>query len=192
MKENNVRIGGRLIVENNIGRNIYLSGGKKLTLSAPLTDGASIGISTEKDDWDIQLTRDYGAHNGSADPSLYFFSDTGLGIHLKNEEACTGVLRPEGTPFVDFKDQIQTDLSRLSGTNWMSGISGERYLNEINLPSTHDSAMKKVSARGTWGGEVGKLWAKCQYRYIDEQLEDGIRRLDLRLNNSLIRETQVA
>lgn len=85
--------------------------------------------------------------------------------------------RGADAPFIDWRYQINTDVSSLSATNWMSGISGERLLTEINLPGTHDSCTKVV----TGGISILRSFANTQIRYIDEQLEDGIRWLDIRL-----------
>lgn len=171
------------VIEKNIGKNVYLPEGKVITLTRMLGDDASVGVATEKDSLGITLTRNYYYYMNNKDPGLCFFSDDGYDIRLEDFEAQTTFMREEGEQFLPRGDRIETNISRLNGTNWMSGISGERYLSEINIPSTHDSAMKNISARGTWGGIVGEEWAQCQYRYIDEQLQDGIRRLDLRLNN---------
>ena len=68
----------------------------------------------------------------------------------------------------------------------MSGISGERTLNEINIPGTHDSSMNKLkwhtfSSITTISGHAKN--ARTQTLYIDEQLDAGYRYIDLRVNN---------
>ena len=41
----------------------------------------------------------------------------------------------------------EADLNgKINGTNWMSGISGERRLHEITMPGTHDSGMANIEA----------------------------------------------
>ena len=89
--------------------------------------------------------------------------------------------------FMDPADQpVETDISKLDGTNWMAGIRGDRYLNEFNIPYTHDCAMQDyidhpISSPGATFG--GGSFSKTQYYQIDGQLERGVRILDLRLNN---------
>lgn len=77
----------------------------------------------------------------------------------------------------------------LNGKNWMSGISGDRYLYEINLPGSHDSAM--INCKNSTNNYVklfgisvfnsGK-YAKTQSLSIPQQLEAGVRYLDLRFS----------
>lgn len=72
------------------------------------------------------------------------------------------------------------DFSKLNGTNWMSGVDGQRKLSDINIPGTHDSGCNKVYSAYLYAAEDG---AKTQSRYIEEQLEDGVRIFDLRLTD---------
>lgn len=75
----------------------------------------------------------------------------------------------------------------LNGKNWMSGIPDERYIYEINLPGTHDSttAYSKNSTEnyvklfGIPVFDSGK-YAKTQSLTLPEQLNAGVRYLDLR------------
>lgn len=70
----------------------------------------------------------------------------------------------------------------LNSTNWMSGISGDRYLNEINIPGTHDAGCANVWCYHL----VGDLFedrAVTQKLYIDQQLNAGVRLLDLRVTD---------
>ena len=84
--------------------------------------------------------------------------------------------------FIDPSRNIRTDYENINSQNWMSFVSGERTLNTINIPGTHDSAMKEVFTFK--GGLIrSDSRAKTQYLYIDEQLNAGVRRLDLRLNS---------
>ncbi len=96
----------------------------------------------------------------------------------------------ENNEFIKKNDRI-ADYSNLDGTNWMSGISGERKLNEINIPGTHDSAAYKLDGDGSLLDyytsvdglfSISKEFAQTQKLYIDEQLKAGIRYLDIRLN----------
>ena len=99
-------------------------------------------------------------------------------------------------PFIPWNDQMKADTDTLTSQNWMAGISGERYLNEINMPGSHDAGMYNVQelADGAidktsdlgqalmgLGYAIGANMAKTQTTYIDEQLKNGARVLDLRL-----------
>ncbi|MDO4538152.1 MAG: hypothetical protein Q4B54_08320 [Coriobacteriales bacterium] len=123
------------------------------------------------------------------------FASTPLGIvHLQalipdeNSEYLRYMIETTGktgeptTRTSDFLDKsllwTPANPDELSSADWMSGIPGERRLNEINIPCTHDSGCMDVDGLG-----VGADWAQTQVRYIDEQLADGVRKLDIRLNN---------
>ena len=83
----------------------------------------------------------------------------------------------------------ESDLAaggKINGTNWMSGISGERYLHEITMPGTHDSGMANVKAGEAVLDTVSKkFWwtAETQDLGIDDQLAAGVRVFDLRLTD---------
>ncbi len=77
----------------------------------------------------------------------------------------------------------------LNGKNWMSGIPDESYLCEINLPGTHDSATaycKNSTDNYVWffGRPVFNTgeYAKTQLLTLPEQLNAGVRYLDLRFS----------
>lgn len=77
----------------------------------------------------------------------------------------------------------------LNGKNWMSAIPDGRYLYEINLPGTHDSATaycknstdNYVRLFGRPVFNAGE-YAKTQSLTLPEQLNAGVRYLDLRLS----------
>lgn len=64
--------------------------------------------------------------------------------------------------------------NNLTGANWMSGISDDTYLSDISIPGTHDSGSRIVDS-------YASKWAKCQSLSITEQLNIGVRYLDMRL-----------
>lgn len=64
------------------------------------------------------------------------------------------------------------------GSHWMGALEDGKYLYELSIPGTHDSAALVETARGT---------AKCQRLNLAEQLAAGIRYLDIRcrhINNA--------
>lgn len=75
---------------------------------------------------------------------------------------------------------------KINGTNWTSGISGERRLHEITIPGTHDSGMANVEVGNSVLDFVVnrfKWTARTQDLGIDDQLTAGVRMFDLRLTD---------
>ena len=163
---------------------VYLASGKKLVIDDALSEGSKINVALD-DTWGI-FTNGFKTYHSDANPSDWFTSDLGYSVlKTADGEAELKLVLDDGSRFIDFYNRIN-DTSKLTKANWMSGISGDRYINEINLPCTHDSAMKVVlshtfSSIGSFFNYSGN--AQTQVRYIDEQMNDGIRRLDIRLNN---------
>ncbi len=58
-----------------------------------------------------------------------------------------------------------------SNSNWMSEIDDSRYLSQISIPGTHDSAALYESIAGT---------TKCQKLTLSEQFNCGVRYIDIR------------
>lgn len=88
-----------------------------------------------------------------------------------------------------FAAQSGAGDNSLNGKNWMSGIPDGRYLCEINLPGTHDSAT--VYCKNSTENEVKLFgrsvfhageYAKTQSLTLPEQLNAGVRYLDLRFS----------
>ena len=156
-------------------------------------ENAKISVKTVTDT-DI-LTSGFIRYHKVESPAQYFVSTVGLAVVLDNGEARLALEGDGETdyarPFVSRNDQVKP-VNELSSVNWMAGISGERYLNEINLPGSHDSGMNNVahlmddatSLAGFFAQGFAVSYATTQVRFIDEQLEEGVRRLDIRLNNS--------
>jgi len=61
--------------------------------------------------------------------------------------------------------------------NWMSGIKDETLMRNLSIPGTHDSATKGVR-------DITAHWARTQSLTISEQLELGVRYLDIRVNEN--------
>lgn len=59
--------------------------------------------------------------------------------------------------------------------NWMDYLPDSALIVNINFPGTHDSGTSKVTT-------LTELYAKCQTKSISNQLNSGIRYLDLRIN----------
>lgn len=70
----------------------------------------------------------------------------------------------------------ETTLDKVTLPNWMSAIRGETKLTEITMPGTHDSAARNFRGIGALATGI----AKCQDLTITEQLNAGVRFLDIR------------
>jgi len=66
---------------------------------------------------------------------------------------------------------FSTVSGQAAGNNWMAGVDGEKYLYELSIPGTHDS--------GALYEEFYDI-SKCQVLTIPEQLNAGVRYLDIR------------
>lgn len=124
-------------------------------------------------------------------PSVYFTSDEGHSVSLdftQGDYAEAILQDAQGNhlkrvrPFVPENQQFETDTRRLFSDNWMAGISGERYLNEINIPGTHDSGCRKTITYDMLYQPFNR-YAQTQTSYINDQLRLGVRHIDIRLNN---------
>jgi 1-phosphatidylinositol phosphodiesterase len=61
--------------------------------------------------------------------------------------------------------------SAVSPADWMASLPGNKRISELSIPGTHDAGALYEPWRGT---------TRCQTRTIPEQLEDGVRFLDIR------------
>ena len=179
-----LNIEGSLVVKNNeatTGNNVYLPRDHYITFSGPMTKGAQVDVSL-RDDWGV-FAKDYSTHN-SDDPATFFTSVEGYTVSLANGEPYMG----ETAQTLEKGGARSVSANGVSSRNWMSGIPDERRLNEINIPGTHDSAMYRLrySLFGS-GLQKWAVWyqknAQTQYRYINQQMDEGFRIFDLRLNN---------
>ena len=187
--------GSPVVRKNNArgaGNDVFLPG--YLSVIGAFDDGAKVGIALE---YGLGMfTFDYSKYNPGKDPAQYFVSTEGyvvaLGISEVFLEKDTFGETDYEKPFIDWNDQIKTDSDALCSQNWMSGISGERYLNEINMPGAHDAGMRRIEY---YNGDDNTAWvsyfsygtgakyATTQTDYIDRLLAMGARQLDVRLND---------
>lgn len=69
-----------------------------------------------------------------------------------------------------YKDDSITSL------NWMSKLSDDIYLTDINIPGVHDAATANMDMN---------ISSSCQMLYMDDLLDAGVRYFDLRLGTSI-------
>lgn len=70
-----------------------------------------------------------------------------------------------------------TYSSYVDGPCWMKYVDGNKYLDELSIPGTHDSSTCSIDN----DTEPQTSLAKCQQDYIPTQLLEGIRYFDIRL-----------
>ncbi len=185
-----LNIQGSIIAEFNTagaGNDFYLQKDKYLTVVGSL-EGSYIGILKYLRLGEI--ARGYSDHN-TVDPSNYFFTysiSTGATLDGNKVVLKDGVKGNVESSFISYDNGA--DLRRIAGNNWMAGIDGERTLNEINIPGTHDTAMRNIVNEAGIGStaNAGAKYARTQYRYPTEQYEEGVRYVDIRLHNRHVRE----
>ncbi len=74
----------------------------------------------------------------------------------------------------------------LDTSKWMEDCNDEKYLTELSIPGTHDSCTfnyKLINGIKFINSKIGddpSGLVKCQERSLTEQLERGIRCLDIR------------
>ena len=177
-------ISGALEVHDNKGgqgANVYLSSGKAMTVAGAMKNGAKVGL-TLADNVGV-FARDFAAKNPNQAPNLYFASDENYILELENGDA---MLEREAFDPSALNISRTASYENVNSRNWLSAVPGERQLNDINIPGTHDSSMNslRVARLSSITSVAGmEMNARTQYLYIDEQLNAGIRWLDLRCNN---------
>lgn len=65
------------------------------------------------------------------------------------------------------------DIGGFNKNRWMAEINGEKYINEISIPGSHDTCALYEPIRQL---------AKCQYHTVTDQLNMGVRYIDIRAN----------
>lgn len=65
------------------------------------------------------------------------------------------------------------DIGGFTQNNWMANIDGEKSINEISIPGSHDTCALYEPLREL---------AKCQTHTVTDQLNMGVRYLDIRVN----------
>ncbi len=177
-----MRAMGNTVISDNEGSDVYLPGKMVLVISQnnPLGSEASIGITHPAGPGKFTMDFERYMPEGSM-PDTYFFSNDGYMVTKHEGEGYLALDLDEAHKFLKQNERVNTNVKSLSPANWMSGVSGERYLNEINIPGTHDTAMNNVSSFGCLSGDIGAARAKTQKEYLFEQLDNGARFFDIRM-----------
>ena len=128
--------------------------------------------------WHIAKSESGARKSGISSTEAEYRFDFGLNFAVQNAPYyLIAEFVPVGTEYDRY-----VDPDNLYGTNWMSGIPGDRLLSEINIPGTHDTMCKNVWCYHAFGSEY-EYSALTQGLTLKEQLAAGVRLLDLRLTN---------
>ena len=128
--------------------------------------------------WHISRSENGARKSGISSTEAEYHFEFGLNYVVSNAPYyLIAEFVPVGTEY----DQY-VDLDNLYGTNWMSGIPGDRLLSEINIPGTHDTMCRKVWCYHAFG-QMYERTALTQDLTLEQQLAAGVRLLDLRLTN---------
>ena len=131
------------VITDNSGSNVYLYK-EVITLNGSLTDGARISVSTYDDTG--KFTKDFESKNKNVAPNTFFVSDYAYEVYPDDGEAALKcIVDDDPNAFIDKNNNI-IDYNKVGGRNWMSAVSGERKLNEINVIRAHDAAMNNAQA----------------------------------------------
>ena len=102
--------------------------------------------------------------------ALFLIWGTCLLFGACDDTGFDGVIPPDTqTPALGLSADASSPA--ISSWNWMEGQDDATFLSEISIPGTHDSGARHEPIAGT---------AKCQNLTIAEQLNNGIRFLDIR------------
>lgn len=157
------------------------------------SEGANVHVWKEGDDADDNMSKWFKlVKDNDSDPETFYIMNVKSNKYLAPEnffntkkdyngrqclaEGKNTVLSSE--PFRWRVEVInRTPDSVQSTREWMSRISDDKLLSEINIPGTHDSSTANVE--GSWN--EGYNLVACQKYFIPEQLQVGVRAFDLRM-----------
>ncbi|WP_240769188.1 phosphatidylinositol-specific phospholipase C domain-containing protein, partial [Paracoccus liaowanqingii] len=82
--------------------------------------------------------------------------------------------------FLLFFNSINSFAEEFHNQNWMSQIADETAISELSIPGTHESACTKGVKVPIWGKDYGKCQNGPYQTVITDQLNMGVRFLDIR------------
>ncbi len=92
------------------------------------------------------------------------------------------LLRVFAVPAIAVAPTFDGDPEHLTGANWMSGIADERLLSDMDIPGTHNAGFSRVYLDGQTTAHADAAdYVVSQSKTIPQQLDDGVRLLDLDL-----------
>ena len=142
-----IYVQGTPVIRDNFGTSIYIDSGDRIHLNGALNAGSRLGVTLRNEFG--AFTDGFNRYHSGGDPADFFFSDYGYEIYkTDNGEAALRWILEEDNGFIDRNNNI-VDSNKVNGNNWMSAVSGERTINELNLVRAHDAAMNDVSGNLT-------------------------------------------
>lgn len=111
-------------------------------------------------------------------PSFDFFMCFTIFLTKKKVNNAMSEIKSPSFPFLTWikalrGNYVHKDIGNFDKNNWMSRLDGEKYINEISVPGSHDTCALY---------EPLKELAKCQMYTVTDQLNMGVRYLDIRAN----------
>ncbi|MBW0597615.1 hypothetical protein MADP07_00462 [Mycoplasma anatis] len=96
----------------------------------------------------------------------------------------SSAIEAQTVPYTDLNDThaYYYSSTKLNFNDWMSAVPGWKKLGDLNIPGTHDSGM--FSGHGI-AYAFGKAYAKTQSLNWAQQLKQGIRFFDIRVNEEM-------
>lgn len=137
------------------------------------SEGAQVHIWQEDSNNLAQYWRFLYAGDG-----YYYIQNAYTGMYLTNRDGDqdgSNVIMT-ATPTKWRVDVLNNTAQETLGTTWMSGISDDTLLSEINIPATHDTG----TAQALLTESEGTSMVKCQQLYVNQQLNVGVRAFDIR------------
>lgn len=104
------------------------------------------------------------------EPALLYANEAGDTSSSSSEDAIVSLA--DSSPGAS--SELNTANVGLTGKNWMSYVDGGLSLGRINIPGSHDSGTRFMYSSDAHAG-----YGLCQDTTIAEQLDNGIRSLDM-------------
>lgn len=105
-------------------------------------------------------------------------------ISLLTPLIASSVIVEQNVSYTDTNDthSYYYNSTKLNLNDWMSSVPGWKKLGDLSIPGTHDSGMFDGTGPAYF---FGKAWAKTQSLNWSEQLKQGIRFFDIRVNDEM-------
>ena len=193
--------GNPVIAKNTIygkANNLFIHNGKLINVTGVIGPDAEIGVTLQTGEG--QVTSGLGASGNTLDNRNWagFVGDSydlrliktgwdsnALDIILYRKKAAESVNKP----FLEESEYVKPRTpDKLNAENWMSAIPDSRYLYEINQVYSHDSNTYQIAHNRVIGDYSAIVkdryyYAICQKESLRDQMYDGVRLFDIRLNN---------
>lgn len=105
-------------------------------------------------------------------------------ISLLTPLIASSVIVEQNVSYSDLNDthSYSYNSTKLNLNDWMSSVPGWKKLGDLSIPGTHDSGMFDGTGPAYF---FGRAWAKTQSLNWSQQLKQGIRFFDIRVNDEM-------